>query len=365
MAGEVHPGSWLGDSVEEFKKLPPWGKVAVGGIFVVVAYLGYSAYKNGVANSGSSQATTLPATSNAPGSSSPFSMVGNTPLLPSDVNPLYDPSGNLVAYQQGSSVPASAPTSSVPTSAPTPTQVGATPNPPSTNPVKAVAGYLGLLGPNAQVNIAKDGLASDSTYVNAQGQTVPLSSLIPGTDKVVQGSQNRVWYTDAGGQHLLTSGTGGAVDPTTNQLVSNGSTSAPAVTNQQNTQTTTNVNKSSGGAFESLQSRIRALTQLQSYTPQYGDNMNEVANKLGLKGGWRAFGVDSFQHGTPVTIPSAPAMPAMPAFPTLPGMQQSSQGQSINLPGISVHQSEQGQSIQAQNYSIQQGFNGQQIVRQS
>jgi hypothetical protein len=76
--------------------------------------------------------------------------------------------------------------------------------------------------------------------------------------------------------------------------------------------------------------------------------MNEVAAKLGLKGGWRAFGVDTFQHGVPVPIPSMPAMPAMPSVQGMPNVQQDSQGQSISMPGINVHQSSQGQSIQVQ-----------------
>lgn len=58
MAGELeHPGSWIGDSVEEFKKLPPAGKVAVGaGVIGVIAFAWYE--HNKAANS----AATLPAT---------------------------------------------------------------------------------------------------------------------------------------------------------------------------------------------------------------------------------------------------------------------------------------------------------------
>jgi hypothetical protein len=89
---------------------------------------------------------------------------------------------------------------------------------------------------------------------------------------------------------------------------------------------------------------------IRTYTPQIGDNMNEVAAKLGLSGGWRAFGVDTFQHGVPVPIPSPnmPAMPAMPSIQGMPNVQQNSQGQSVSMPGINVHQSSQGQSIQVQ-----------------
>jgi len=267
MSEDIHPGSFVGDTVEEFKKLPTWGKILVGVIGVVVLYVGYRILtsKGSAPTSGGS----LPPTSNSAGSQSPFPSVasGNSsvPLLPNNVNPVYDQSGGLTAFQQ------------------------AAPSTPATNnPITAIAGYLGLLGPNAHINIAKSGLASDSTYVNSQGQTVSLSSVIPGSDKVTQGSENRVWYTDSGGQHLLTSGTGPAIDPTTN---------TPAVTNQQNTQTT--VNKNTGGGGQSWQSMIR---RLNNYHPQRGDNMSEVAFKLGLNG-WKSFNVDSFEHGNPVRIP--------------------------------------------------------------
>ncbi len=268
---DIHPGSWIGDSVEEFKKLPTWGKIAIGGIGILVVYLGIRAYQANQASgsvnaAGAAQATTLPATSNAAGSQSPFPSVtsgsSSVPLLPSGVNPVYDSSGGLVGYQQQAATP--------------PSQVGSTPNAPTQDPF---SNFFGLIGANGKVNIAQDKLASDSTYVNAQGQTTSLSSLIPGTDKVIQGSDNRVWYTDNGGQHLLTSGNGPAIDPRTN---------------------TPYVAPAQGGGFESWQSRVR---QLRTYTPQYGDNMNEVANKLGLKGGWRAFNVDAFEHGKAITVP--------------------------------------------------------------
>jgi hypothetical protein len=205
--------------------------------------------------------------------------------------------------------------------------------------VQAIAGYLGLLGPKVAVN------AQTRTYTNAQGQQVPLP--IPASDKIVAGGQGRVWYTDQGGQHLLTSGVGPAIDPTTNGPASSSSaSSSPAVIKQSNSQTQT----STGAGGESWQSRMRQ--RAKTYTPQYGDNMNEVAAKLGLKGGWQAFGVPSFEHGVPINIPSPPPMPAMPA---MPGIQQSAGGQSVEMPGISVHQSEQGQSVQV---------NGQQIGQQ-
>ncbi len=265
---DLHPASWLGDGVEEFKRLPTWGKYAIGGIALLVVYFGIRAYQNkGSTSTNISTNGSLQPTSNTGGSQSPFPMVSTSggssvPLLPSNTNPLYDPSGGLIGYQQATTPPS---------------QVGATPNPPTQDPF---ANFFGLIGANGKVSIAKSGLASDSTYVNSSGQSVSLSTLLPGTDKITQGSNNRVWYSDNGGQHLLTSGTGPAIDPRTN---------------------TPYVAPAQGGGFESWQSRMR---QLKTYTPQYGDNMNEVALKLGLKGGWKEFSVDTFEHGKAINIPN-------------------------------------------------------------
>lgn len=60
----------------------------------------------------------------------------------------------------------------------------------------------GLLGPNIAVNF------TNRTYKNSTGSWVPIP--IPHDAKLVQGSQNRVWFTIGGKQFLLTSGIGPA-----------------------------------------------------------------------------------------------------------------------------------------------------------
>jgi hypothetical protein len=247
----------MNELMEKFKSLPMWGKVVVIGGIGLIAYLGIKAFTGG---GGSSQATSLQPTSNTAGSQSPFPSVtsgqSSVPLLPSNVNPLYDSQGNLTGYQQAATPPS---------------QVGATPTTPTVpKPVDPFANFFGLLGANVKTNL------STRTYVNASGASVPIP--VPASDKLTQGSDNRVWYSDAGGQHLLTSGTGPAIDPRTN---------------------TPYVAPSGGGGGQSWQSRIRGLTH---YHPQYGDNMNEVAAKLGLSS-WRDFGTDSFMHNNPLIIP--------------------------------------------------------------
>lgn len=97
-------------------------------------------------------------------------------------------------------------------------------------------GFFGLLGPNAQINTA------NKTYTNAQGQQVPLP--IPPGAKVVQGSQNRVWYTYNNQQYLLTSGNGPGSATPVQAPGSQFQSASGGTTNQQNTQSSQNVTTS-------------------------------------------------------------------------------------------------------------------------
>lgn len=166
---EIHPGSFVGDTVEEFKKLPTWGKIAVGiGVLVVVyiAYRGYSSSKN------NSQGSLPPTPQSQSQSQSPFPQIksgdSSVPLLPSGVNPIYNSQGGLTGFQQ-----------SAPVSPPPPSTVGATPNPPP---------FYGILGPGLNMEKAKKAL--------------------PGVN-LISGGQNRVWEVSPNGvQTLVTSGYG-------------------------------------------------------------------------------------------------------------------------------------------------------------
>lgn len=129
---DIHPGSFVGDSVEEFKKLPTWGKVGVGlagvGIVLVAIYERNKAAAStaaGASVSGGSATDTSGLASS--GLQSPFSSVpsgsGSVPLIPQGVNPVYDAMGNLVAFQNA------------PPPAPTTTNTPPVSNPPTTPPV--------------------------------------------------------------------------------------------------------------------------------------------------------------------------------------------------------------------------------------
>jgi hypothetical protein len=272
MPNDIHPGSFVGDTIEEFKKLPMWGKVALGGgvAVIVIVFI----YKAKSAGGSAATSTTLPATTNpsTQGVASMFPGVqsgsSSVPFVPSSVNPVYDAQGGLVAFQQAAvGNPGATGSVSPPTGASGTTgSTGATGSTDSPS-----QGYAGLLGANAIVNF------QNRTYQNAQGQNVPIP--IPGADKLVQGSQNRVWYTDTGGQHLLTQGNGPLINPTTN--------------------------KPAGGGGESLPSYARGL---RTYTVHYGDNLASVATKLRIPGGlsgWmehNGFPSD-FYHGMVLSIP--------------------------------------------------------------
>src|SRR5271157_2191423 len=269
----VHPASFVGDTIEEFKKLPTWGKVLAVALGAVGAYVVYSSI-TGKSSSSQTASSATPSgvsasgtTSSSPTDSQAFPSVssGDTsvPYIPNNVNPIYGPQGQLEAYQ---SVPSSTTTTPSSTTATTPSSTTATT--PSSTTASSPTGYLGLLGPNVAVDF------NNSTYTNAQGQQVAIP--IATGDKLVQGSQNRVWYTDSGGQHLLTSGVGPAIDPTTN--------------------------KPMGGGGKSVQSGLR------TYTVQYGDNLHSVASQLKIKGGLPAW-LDhngwprAFFHGQELKVP--------------------------------------------------------------
>lgn len=128
---EMHPGSWFGDAVEEFKKLPPWGRYAVVAVFIGVGAFGFYEWRKQHASTQSANSAVggslLPGGSSSdnatPGSTSVFPNVSSAgtsvPLLPSGVQPLYGPNGNLVGFSP-SGTQSSAPGTGTPTPTPTP-----------------------------------------------------------------------------------------------------------------------------------------------------------------------------------------------------------------------------------------------------
>jgi hypothetical protein len=257
------------DAKAQWEKLPKGGKIAIGGGVLLLLFIMVYKHQSGGGTSTSASGMTagsLPATnetsSQAPAGAFPGVQSGgnNVPYLPSGINPVYDAQGGLVAFQQaGAGNPSASGSVSPPPSS----------GPPASNPLA----YLGLLGANAKVNF------QNRTYVDSTGKSVPIP--IGANDKLVQGSDNRVWYTNSGGQHLLTSGSGPAINPTTNTPFA-------------------------GGGGESLQSYARGLRE---YHVSYGDNLHTVASQLRIKGGlaaWLAHNGNptNFFHGMTLKVPS-------------------------------------------------------------
>lgn len=165
----------LEDAVEEFKKMPTWGKVGIGLGFVGV--IGLALYMR-AQNANSTTATTA--------------QTGAAQLA--DSLPATDLSGG------GASGPTATSTSTT-----------------SSNPIAAFTNLLsgtngnGLLGSGATVYSAGSG----QVYASQPGGiTALLSSILPAGTKVYQGGQGRWWYQLPGEttQYLLTSGAGPAVN---------------------------------------------------------------------------------------------------------------------------------------------------------
>lgn len=272
----VHPGSWVGDSVEEFKKLPTWGKVGVGILFVGVAYLGYKAYSNrGSSGTALTMQGNLQPTNNQPGGSSPFPQVqsgdSSVPLLPSNVNPLFNSSGGLVGYQSGYT-PSSTP----------PDQVGATPNSPSL--VETIRNRF---------------TGNTSDYDKAHPEGVPVRSSPSSGNNVIGSlgygaSVNATNPTQGGGNFSPTQG-----DTQWYQIQYQGKTGYVSGHDIQFSPQVQPSSTAKGGGSMSWQSRVFRLTH---YTPQLGDNMNEVSRKLGY-GNWRELGQEQFIHGERFKLP--------------------------------------------------------------
>lgn len=145
-------GSWVGDTMDEFKKLPTWGKVAVFaalGLVVFLAIRARSASSTAQKAAASTASTDPLGTAGAAttGTQSPFPMVGNLPVLPSGTNPIFDSAGNPIAFQQapptvpGSSTNGNPKPTSTPTvpSGPVAFPGGSPGGPPVQKPVRTVA----------------------------------------------------------------------------------------------------------------------------------------------------------------------------------------------------------------------------------
>ena len=223
---EVHPGSWLGDAAEEWKKLPTWGKWTVGIIFLAVIVIAFYEYrKNQQASQGA--ATTQAAgdtglgtaggggiggTSNG-GSTSTFPQTssgsaGTVPVLPQGVQPVFDANGNLIAFgptpSTAATVAATSPTPS-PVTAPTPTiqppSVGGVTQRPPTPKVAHATGTSSENLSTIQAFLKAFGLGKATvTKVGSGEQSGYLIKNAPGLNQTALASRfGKGWSVTGGG----------------------------------------------------------------------------------------------------------------------------------------------------------------------
>jgi|SRR5579863_1594679 len=173
------------DAVEEFKKLPTGGKIAIGGIVVLVGYLGYRAYEANAASNAASQQASAADTS---GTNSGYASVpgpggSSIPILPSGLTPMFDANGNLIGWQQtgqGTQPPVNPPT-------PTPTP-GPGPQP----------GPKGPFFSNAQIS------QQGNNFFLVQGKNqINLNTLFPKGTQFFGGGGGRAWYQLPGSNQKL------------------------------------------------------------------------------------------------------------------------------------------------------------------
>lgn len=84
MAEGTQPASWVGDTVEEFKKLPTWGKFAVVAIAIGVVIFGFYQFQKG-------KTGTPGITPASPGSAGSLLPTGNLPPTNFPTNPVGTP----------------------------------------------------------------------------------------------------------------------------------------------------------------------------------------------------------------------------------------------------------------------------------
>ena len=172
-----------GDILQEWHNAKPPEKVVIvlGGVSVVGVAI-YLYMKGQAASANSSNTGAAP-----PGQTAGFPMAGNVPVLPSGTNPLYDPNGNLIGFQNS-------PTPTPPVPAP----------PGSTQPVNWYTNILGKLGYGTQIRPGGVDANGQRFWTGNNGGYMFYA---PPGSTIQPGAQGRMWITTpgpGGSQQLLT-----------------------------------------------------------------------------------------------------------------------------------------------------------------
>lgn len=178
-----------GDLIKEFKEAkPPEKAVIVIGV-LAVAGVAYYLWQKGQSQAASSPVQT------ASGQVAGYPTVGanGTPVLPSGVNPLYDPNGNLVAFQNpGATTP--------PVTTPPAGGTGGT-----STPVNWYTNILGKLGYNAKITPGGYDANGQRFWVGSGNSNMfyaPIGSTIQ------RKSGGLIYITPPGGTQQLLTGPG-------------------------------------------------------------------------------------------------------------------------------------------------------------
>lgn len=183
----------IGDVTSEFKNAGPKEKTVIIIAVIGVAAVAYYLYTK---QSGSSSAPTTGSSSEPAG----YPLAGSTPVLPAGVNPLYDPNGNLIAFQN--------PTPTVPSPTPTPVSTPPTPTQTATplkgQPTNWYTNFLGKIGYGT--HISPGGVDQNGQrfwYAPGAFFYAPVGS------SIAYGGQGRTWLQLPNGQqHQLLTGQG-------------------------------------------------------------------------------------------------------------------------------------------------------------
>jgi hypothetical protein len=230
MPEDIHPGSWVGDTTAEFKKLPTWGKFAAVGAVVLVAGIGWYEYNKAKSTGGTSVSspgstgTSLDPNAQMGGTQSPFAQVPTTagngasvPVIPFGDTPIFDALGNLIGWQQpGATAPGGGTTS---TGTPATTDVPATGITPDHFPLSI--NRIPLVSNALKVWFGRGNVLYEGTDVKHQSVVK-----LPANTGVIAGSDGRYWLKESNGtQQLITNNfVRSAPSPT---ITKNKQTSAP------------------------------------------------------------------------------------------------------------------------------------------
>lgn len=188
----------IGDVTSEFKNAGPKEKAVI--IIAVVGVVGVAFYLY-TKQRGS---TAAPSAGSSSEPMAGYPLAGSTPVLPAGVNPLYDPNGNLIAFQN--------PTPTVPSPPPTPTPPvgglpgGSTNGPPKgpSQPANWYTNFLGKIGYGSHISAGG---------VDQNGQRFWYAPgaffYAPKGSTIAYGGQGRTWLQLPNGQqHQLLTGSG-------------------------------------------------------------------------------------------------------------------------------------------------------------